>query len=241
MKKWPNVIAISLLLTLLSGCMYPNEMKRENQVAAGEYMMVVQNSIDQFKKATGVLPIKNRENDTPIYEKYLIDFKKLKERNFISTIPANAFENGGTSIYVLINPETKPEVKLMDLTAFQKVDEVQKKVDEYISKNNGALPKGDQVAPKFYVLDFGKLGTKREQVLSVYTRSVALPLLVHESGKVVIDYAIEIMKLSEKKPELKQVSADKDLREELVANSYYVPVHSFPYHWVNGQPVVSEK
>lgn len=66
-----------LCLVALSGCMYPKEMRKENTVAAGEYAIVVQNAVEKYRSATGVPPIKNKDEDTPLYEKkYPVDFKK---------------------------------------------------------------------------------------------------------------------------------------------------------------------
>jgi hypothetical protein len=211
-------------------------MRKENQAAAQEFMMIVQNAIDQYHKATGVLPIKNSELDTPLYEKYVIDFKKLKERGYISSIPANAFEHGGTSIYVIVDPETKPTIKLMDVLAFQKAAEMQQMVDEYKSKY-GQLPVGKEISTHFYEIDYKKLNSKPAQVPSVYTRQLLLPLLVTDSGKVAIDYAQELMRLIDKKSLASQLDAKTDLRSLLVAESYYIPARSFPYHWVQGSPV----
>ncbi|WP_231506250.1 hypothetical protein [Paenibacillus sp. UNC451MF] len=236
-RKISMMLSIVILCTVLSGCMYPKEMRKENQIASGEFVVVVQNAIDQFHTKTGVLPIKNSDQMTPLYEKYPIDFKKLKERGLISNIPANAFENGGSAIYVLVDVETKPTVKMMDLSSFQQTVEVQKLVDDYKSKNKGQLPKGEAVASSFYRIDFAKMNKKPEQVNSVYTRQVMLPFLLDDAGRVSIDYSEEMMRLIDKKTLQSSLTADQDLRELLVKESFYVPARSGPYHWVNGSPV----
>src|ERR1700681_1790730 len=115
-------------LLLLSGCVYGNEIKQQNAPATGEFISVVQGAVDQYIKRNGVPPIQNKEEDTPIYEKYLVDFTKLRNYNMISTAPTNAFENGRTAIYVLVNVETKPVVKLMDLPSYQKMLDLQRQV-----------------------------------------------------------------------------------------------------------------
>src|SRR5699024_12881517 len=56
-----------------------------------------------------------RSADTPIFEKYIIDFSVMKENGVLSEIPGNAFENGGIYQYGLITPEENPRVKLIDL------------------------------------------------------------------------------------------------------------------------------
>jgi hypothetical protein len=217
--------------------MYPNELRKENQVNPAEYLTVVQNAIDQYRTKTGVLPIKNSEEDTPIYEKYRIDFKKLQERGLISSPPPNSFESGGVFEYVLVNPETKPEVKLMDLTSYQSAGEVQKWVDDYKSKHSGELPKGDAIAEYFYYIDFNKLGKKPPQVRSVYNRQSFFNFIVHESGTVAIDYAPDIMNIVKTKHVQGQLKPDQDLRALLVQDSFFVPGRSFPYYWKNEQPL----
>jgi hypothetical protein len=69
----------AVLLALLSGCLYPEQRRSENRAAVAESVLVVQNAIEQYKQKTGVLPIKNSEPDTPIYEKYVIDMKRLTQ------------------------------------------------------------------------------------------------------------------------------------------------------------------
>jgi hypothetical protein len=227
-----------LLLACLSGCAYPNELRKENQVNPSEFITVVQQAIDQYHAKTGVLPIKNSDLSTPLYEKYVIDFRKLKNANLLSSVPANAFESGGIFIYVLVNVETKPEVKLMDLTASQSVVDLQNQVDAYKSKHAGELPYGIEIAPGFYYLDLNKLGGKPPEIKSTYNRQNLFTYIIHQSsGLVAIDYATDIMKLISSKSLENNVQNVPDLRELLVANSYFVPVHSFAYQWRNKQPL----
>ncbi|WP_248925419.1 hypothetical protein [Paenibacillus hamazuiensis] len=235
------LILLAGCVFLLSGCLYPKELRKENLVAVQESILLVQNAIDQYHAKTGVFPIKNSEETTPIYEKYMIDFKKLKERGFISNTPANAFENGGTNIYVLVDPETKPTVKLMDLAAFQKTVELQRLVDEYRSKHGGELPKGAELAPHFYDVDYVKLNTKPMQVPSVYSRQLTLSFILHESGQVALDYTAEIIRLIERKSLQAKLDPKQDLRQLLVGESPYVPARSYPYYWDGKQPIPADK
>lgn len=236
MRERAGLAGLLLMMLLLSGCLYPNELRKENQVAGNEFILLVQNAVDQYKEKTGVLPIKNSEETTPIFEKYPIEFKKLKGR-YLSTIPANAFENGGTAVYVLVDVETKPTVKLMDIKSFQTAVEVQQLVDEYRRNHGGQLPKGKAVAPGFYELSFEQMDKKQREITSVYTRQLQLPFIIHESGQTAIDYAPELMRYIDKKQLQGQLQEGQDLRELLVQDSYFIPARSFPYHWKNGQPV----
>lgn len=225
-----------LLAVLLSGCMYPKELRKENQMASGEYVMVVQNAIDQYKIKTGVLPIKNSTETTPIYEKYPIDFRKL-QGPYLSSIPVNAFENGGTATYVIVDVETKPTVKMMDIPSFQKTLDLQKAVDEYKIKSGGMLPLGEEISPGFYAIDYKILNRKAEETSSMYSPTMKLPFIIQDSGQVWIDYAAEIMRLIDKKQLQNQLDGVQDLRTLLVQDSYYVPARSVAYVWKDGRPV----
>ncbi len=239
MKKLVLTAIFMMSISLLSGCLYPDNQRIENQAAVKEYLTTVQNAVDQYHADSGVLPIKNSEIDTPVYEKYEVDFGKLGER-YISIIPPNAYQKGGTNYYVLINVEEQPEVKLMELISFIRVGEIERLVKSYMLKHGDTPPMGEMVAAHFYRLDFAELGLENEQIQSVYS-SQFLGLLVHDSGKVAIDYAPEIMKIITKKGIASSLDESQDLRALLVEQSYYVPASSFPYHWINGEPIIAEQ
>ena len=237
MKAIPVSLSLCILI-LLTGCLYPKELRYENQIPPHEYIVVVQNAVDRFYEKTKVLPIKNSDMSTPLYEKYVIDFKRLKEQGYLSLIPPNAFENGGNNLYVLVNVETKPEVKLLDLLSYQQIGELQKKVLEYRTKTKGQLPFGEQIAEHYYWLDYGKLGVREKEILSPYSRQTLHPV-IHISGMIALDYAPEIMRIIRQQPD-RSMDPEQDLRELLVAESYYVPAPSFPYYWVNDEPRIAE-
>lgn len=235
-RRARTVLAIACFV-VLAGCLYPDELRKENQVFGTEYIAVVQAAVDQYVEARSVLPIKNSEIDTPIYEKYVIDFKKLLDTPYLSLVPPNAFEKGGTSLYVLVDAETEPKVKLLDLVAAQRVNDVQNAVDRYRLSHGGELPvrpeeTGDD---EWWFIDYKKIGMSEVQVRSVYSGQY-LPLMLHESGRVVIQYGPDIAGLIRRlgvEPE-----RGKDLRGYLVENSSFVPVKSAPYEWVDGEPVI---
>lgn len=226
-------MGFAMVALLTTGCLYPNELRKENQVPPGEYISLVQHAVDEFQAKTGVLPIKNSELDTPIYEKYVIDFRRLQERNFLSLIPANAYEKGGRFYYVLVNPENHPQVKLMDLVAFRKAADTEKTVRDYIGRHGG-LPAAGQAYDGLFWIDYTELGIKRAQVESVFTRAF-LNLMMDDAGHVYIDYAPDIVALRQKAGG-NAAGSDADLRAILVQNSYFVPVRSLPYRLVNGDP-----
>jgi hypothetical protein len=236
LKKY---FVLLMLPILLSGCVYGNEIKQQNAPATGEFISVVQGAVDQYIKRNGVPPIQNKEEDTPIYEKYLVDFTKLRNYNMISTVPTNAFENGGTAIYVLVNVETKPEVKLMDLPSYQQMLELQRQVNLYIKKT-GKLPKGEAVAEHFYRLDVDKLSSKISQMKSPYSGQM-LEIVIHDSGRIAIDYTPDLLKAINKSGLQPTDDPKLDLRSVLVEQAYFVPAWSYPYHWKDNQPTLAEQ
>jgi hypothetical protein len=239
MSRIVRLMAAVGCIVALSGCLYPKDNKLDNVTSIRESILLVQNAVDTYKQRTGVLPIKNSDTHTPIYEKYVIDMRKLKDGRYISQLPAVSYENGGSAIFVLVNPEEKPEVRVMDLVAYQQTGDIQKKVDEYKATHQGQLPSGTAVSPRFYQLDFGKLGMKQVQVESRYSRQF-LNFVLHESGTVAIDYASDIMKMITEKSLTGGLTAASDLRAILVRESPFVPAKSYPYYWKDGQPVLSE-
>lgn len=232
-----GLVALTMLLLLTAGCMYPKDMRKENQATVTESLLLVQNAVNQYKEKNGVLPIKNSVPDTPLYEKYVIDLKKLIQGPYLGQIPSIAFENGGAYLFVLVNPEQKPEVKLIDVVAYQKTGDLQKRVDTYKAANNGAVPAGEEAGKDVFRLDFNKLGVKAEQVQSVFSRQYS-SFVIDKQGTVAVDYASDIMQVMERKG-MKSADAKTDLREVLVAESPFVPAKSLPYYWINNEPQAS--
>jgi hypothetical protein len=236
LRKLPRAMTACLLiliLTSMTGCLYPNDQTPGSQVSAREAVLTAQDAVNRYKEQTGLLPIQNAEQSVPLYEKYKIDFGKLKRMGFISQVPSAAFENGGAYQFLIIDEETKPQVKLLDLAVFQAVGNVQKKVDQYRLDHSNRNPAGDEVYPGFPEIDFGKLAMSVPDIRSMYSHQ-PLNLLVNDRGQVLVDYGIDIAAALKKLSAKPTVS--EDLRRLLVEASYYVPVRSPSYHLVNGEP-----
>lgn len=230
-----SAILAVLLFTaviMLSGCMYGDRIKKQGAPASGEYIALVQSAMEQYRAKTGVLPIQNKEGAASEYERYRIDFKKLQDNRFLTAVPVNAFENGGSAIYVVARTETVPQVKLLDLVSFQQIAELQQSTDRYKSSHGGELPLGEKVAPGFWQLDYRKLNMGRPEIRSPYSMNIKLYPVINESGTVGIDYTPELQRVIQNKS-LKPASG-QDLRELLLDDGYFVPACSFPYRW-NGQ------
>ncbi|MCD9021213.1 hypothetical protein [Cohnella silvisoli] len=235
-RKLMRIMTLSLLTLIImsmTGCLYPEDQSPGSQVSAREAVLTVQDAVDRYKEQTGLLPIQNSEETVPLYEKYKVDFGKLKRMSFIAQVPSAAFENGGSYQFLIIDEETKPVVKLLDITVFQAVGDVQKKVDEYRRNHSNQNPAGNEIYPGFREVDFDKLVMSAPDIRSMYSHQ-SLNLLVNDSGQVLVDYGID-MATAVKKADAKPLQT-ADLRRVLIEASYFVPVRSPVYHWVNGEP-----
>lgn len=222
--------AVAMLL-LSSGCLYPADQTPGSNVSVRNTVLAVQGAVDRYRESTELLPIQNADASVPEFEKFKIDFGKLQRMGYIESIPKLAFENGGGYLFLVIDEETNPTVKLLDLAVHQAIASVQKKVDAY--RAGGGDPTGTEAYPGFRYLDFDKLGMARPDIRSMYSKR-PLELMLSDAGRVYADYGIDIaeaLKKSETPPD-----ADEDLRRRLVQVSDFVPVVSPVYKWVNDSP-----
>jgi hypothetical protein len=221
----------ALLSLLLGGCLYPEERKLENQIPSSFYLEATQKAVEQYQKDTGVLPIVTKPLDTPIFEKYEIDFRQMIPK-YLPDAPGNSFEKGGVYKYVLIDVETKPTVRLIHLGMVSKVADVQTAVNRY-RERFGKLPIKAEVGSGYFMIDFEKIGMKETQVPST-TGNYLLPLIMNGNGEVGIDYAADIAAVLHSSKA--QVPKNTDPRYVMARESMFVPAKSFPYEWVNDEP-----
>lgn len=234
-NTYKKIFSLLILIVILSGCMFPNDKLEKNKVPNEDQLLTVQNAVEDFAEDSGgPLPIKTKNADIDLYEKYPIDFSKLKESGFLSEIPGNAYENGGIYSYMIVNPEDNPEVKLIDLQLSEKVRDVNVKLDIYRSKNLYP-PFGEEIEGGLFKINFEKLNYKEKQyVKSPYTQN-NLPLIMNTEGKVFIDYRSDFMTIMEDNNfEFKE---NEDIRYIYHEVSPFVPVYSLPYKEENNEPV----
>ncbi|MFD2371781.1 hypothetical protein ACFSO0_17805 [Brevibacillus sp. GCM10020057] len=233
--SWRKPVRLLLCLTiisaLLSGCMYPDERRAENQVPSAFYLEATQKAVEQFQKDTAVLPIVTKPLDTPIFEKYEIDFLKMRPK-YLPDAPGNSFEKGGIYKYVLIDVETKPQVRLLNLSAVSIVADVQSAVNRYRNFYN-KLPVKEDLGNGYYRIDHEELGVKTWQVPSTLGNTL-LPLVMNAQGEVGIDYAADIATVL--RDTKATVPKNTDPRYVFARESMFVPAKSFPYEMVNGEP-----
>ncbi|OAB46929.1 hypothetical protein [Paenibacillus antarcticus] len=227
------LMMVILLMSVTTGCLYPED-NISPRVSYRESVNRIQLAVDDFQKENGVLPIINADQDTPRYEKFRVDLVKLKTLGFMDDIPSTAFEKGGSGYFLIQNEETDPTIKVMDLVAVQKVNDVQQAVDKYKREHDDQLLYSQELYPNIYTVDLAKAGVPSIKLSSVYSDE-EMAFLIDNNGQVYVDYAFDIMQAIDKSDH--KPKDEEDLREYLLNNSYYVPVKSLPYKWINGAPV----
>ncbi|NME96872.1 hypothetical protein [Aneurinibacillus aneurinilyticus] len=234
-KKQPSFMKTAVLVVLyawmLSGCAYPREQMIQNTAPPVQQIKMVQDAVDQFQKETGVLPIMTRNANTPEFERYPVDFSKIVPK-YIPYIPGAAFEAGGNYMFVLLDAETKPEVRLIDLTVSQGVQTMQEKVSRYFADKK-EFPFGQKVTDGYYLIDFNKLRMGEETILSHFSEQ-PMPYIMNEYGQVGVDYAMDLAMALRNAPQTQ--SQHQDIRRVLTNVSPLAPVKSFPYHLIDGKP-----
>jgi len=237
MKK----LFVALLLVpvlLLSGCMFPDSEKPSNRVPYPEQLRTVQDAVVAFKKDSGVLPIKTKDAATPLMERYPVDLGRLIPR-YMSDPPPNSFEGGGTFIYLLVDVETKPTVKLMDLLVAEELQKLQVRIDSYRKKHEKYPFKGS-IGKNQFTLDHDKLFLKEKpQVASPYSDEM-LDVYVDGQGQLFINYMPEFEKALKNTDE--RLRPGEDIRYLLYKDEPFVPAYSQAYTIdEKGEPMFSEE
>lgn len=232
-------IGMILFLFLLSGCLYPDEELEKNKVPNEDQLTMIQEAVVEYKQENnGLVPIKTKENDTPVFEKYLIDFTKLKEANMITEIPGTAYENGGVYQYALIDPEDDPQVKLIDLRMTEKLRSVNVQLDIYRDKNMYP-PFGEEIADGIYAIDYEQLNMESSPYVKSPYSDHHLPIIMDSEGQLYIDYRKDLNDaLEEFEHDYKE---GDDIRYILAENTPFLPVYSLPYTIDEGEPVFLQK
>lgn len=232
----PFRICISLMfIVLLTACLYPEERKLQNQIPYEDQLSAVQKAVDSYIQDHQVLPIMNRDADTPIYQKYPIDFNKLIPR-YMQEPPGNAYESGGIYQYVLVNVEEKPTVKLIDLRIVEAVRDYQFQINRY-KREHKFLPFKKVINKQLFQLNHEALGYESiPQVRSPITGN-NLPFIVNGQGEIFVDYSQDLYQLLQKYgDEYNFQEGQDDIRQIIVDHSPFVPVFSVPYTVKNGEP-----
>ncbi|MFC0188530.1 hypothetical protein ACFFJY_09545 [Fictibacillus aquaticus] len=228
-KRWMPFV----LVFFLAGCLYPEDRKNENRIPYKDQIQSVQTAVEDYQKDTMVLPIKNRDAGTDLFQKYPIDFNKLVPK-YLQDVPGNSFEKGGTYQYVLIRAEDQPTVKLVDLVVTDNVQDVQMALDSYIREHRYP-PFTKVLAEGRYAFDHKKLGLKKKPTVTSPFTGRELPLILDNNAKVMVDYKKDLADAIRSNP--KDAAAGEDIRYLLADHSFFSPAHSVPYTAEDGKPV----
>src|SRR5690606_35695971 len=223
MKKVSMLIMFAVIALLLSGCMFPESERAENQIPYEEQVNSVQNAVKQYQEESGgLLPIKTRDMDVDQYIKYPIDFSKIVPK-YLAEIPSNAFETGGIFQYVLVDVEENPTVKLVDLQLAETI----RSINVRKSANGGQAPIAEIIADNVYRLNYTAMGFKEEQVAISPYSGRNLPLVITGRGDVYVDYSMDLY--TELQEYEGTIEEGQDIRFLLYDDSPIVPAYSLPY------------
>lgn len=235
MQKKLRLFVSWVLIILMTGCLYPEDRKAQNQIPYEDQLMSVQKAVDNYLTDHQVLPIMNRDQDTPIYQKYPVDFNKLIPR-YINEPPGNAYESGGVYQYVLVDVEENPTVKLIDLRVVDAIRDYQFMINQYKHENK-YIPFGKVIEKNIFQLNHDALGYESiPQVKSPITGN-NLPFIVNGQGDIFVDYSQDLYQFIQKYGSEYVFKENEDIRDLLVNHSPFVPVFSVPYTIENGKPI----
>lgn len=207
---------------LLTGCMYPEEELAKNQIPYKDQIQAVQTAVDDFQKDNnGILPIKTKEAETPIFQKYPIEFKKITPK-YLAEPPGNAYESGGIFQYVLVDVETDPAVKLLDLRITDTIRDIKIRI-----KAKGYPPYKEQLAKNVFSIDFRQIGYEKDPYAVSPFSNQNLSFVINGKAEVFVDYRPDLYQALKKSD--KQFKPGEDIRSILVEDSMFVPAYSLPY------------
>ncbi len=218
------LVASLLAATVLSGCMFPDSNRVDN-VPYEDQLKSVQTAVDSFKETTGVLPIKTRPAETPLMERYPIEFARLVP-GYLADPPANSFEGGGLFLYVLVDAETEPKVKLIDLRVSESLQQLQTNINAFRAKE-GKFPFDGSLGKNQFTIDYDLVFVSEEpSIPSPYTEN-ELPIYVDGTGQLFVDYRADLEAVLENTDVEPKVG--EDIRYLLYNDSPFAPAYSQGY------------
>lgn len=225
MKRLFQFSSLIISMLILSGCLFPQDQRGQQDVPYEDQRVAVENAVHEFRDVTGVLPIETREHDTPEFRRYPVNFKDLNP--YLSQLPVNAFENGGVYQYVILNPEDEMNVRLLDIRTSRALQEVQRSIHQYRSDHTYA-PVSEIIHEGLLELDYEALQYDQEiTVQSPYYPEHRLPVYMMTDGSLVVDYRIDLLQVIEDEG-IGHYGPGDDIRNLLTDHHPIVPDYSFP-------------
>lgn len=204
--------------------MFPDSNRVDN-VPYEDQLKSVQTAVDSFKETTGVLPIKTRPAETPLMERYPIEFARLVP-GYLADPPANSFEGGGLFLYVLVDAETEPTVKLIDLRVSESLQQLQTNINAFRAKE-GKFPFDGSLGKNQFTVDYDLIFVSEEpSIPSPYTEN-ELPIYVDGTGQLFVDYRADLEDALENTDVEPKVG--EDIRYLLYNDSPFAPAYSQGY------------
>lgn len=223
MKRF--LLTISLLTaSVLGGCMFPDS-ERVNNIPYEDQLQSVQSAVDAYQENTGVLPIKTKPANTPLMERYPVEFGRLVP-GYMADPPSNSFEGGGLFQYVLVDVETDPTIKLIDLRVTERLQELQTKINAFRAKE-GKFPFDGSLGKNQFTIDYEKVFVSEEPYIPSPYSDKELPIYVDGSGQLFVDYREDMKQALENTDE--SLNPGDDLRYLLYEDSPFAPAYSQGY------------
>ncbi|WP_214826625.1 hypothetical protein [Exiguobacterium algae] len=223
MKRF--LLTISLLTaSVLGGCMFP-DTERVNNIPYEDQLQSVQSAVDAYQENTGVLPIKTKPANTPLMERYPVEFGRLVP-GYMADPPSNSFEGGGLFQYVLVDVETDPTIKLIDLRVTERLQELQTKINAFRAKE-GKFPFDGSLGKNQFTIDYEKVFVSEEPYIPSPYSDKELPIYVDGSGQLFVDYREDMKQALENTDE--SLNPGDDLRYLLYEDSPFAPAYSQGY------------
>lgn len=225
--KQSSLLAVAgAILLSFTGCMFPDEHRMQMDKLP-QQVAQVQSAVDAYFRQNKILPYTYTEEKQKLTTKYKVNFNELK--GFLGEVPPSSFDKGGYFLFVLVDVEKDPTVRLFDLRANEAISKIEPGIKGYVSHHQ-SLPEKSRINQYFYTIDYKKLKLEPVEIPSPYSHE-KLPLIMDQKGKVYIDYRTEVMskwQQADQKP-----SEQTDLRLWLAKDSLYVPAFS-PQIKMNG-------
>ncbi|TFB23960.1 hypothetical protein E3U55_03870 [Filobacillus milosensis] len=235
MKLKLSIIILTTLL--LQACLYPDSQKVENAPTNDEQLNEVQQAVNQYKDQNGgLLPIKNRGQQTPIFIKYPIDFTKLSDANILGQPPGNSYERGGPYSYVILDPENEVEVKVADVRVNQKLRSINYEINIYRNENLYP-PYGEMINKGYFNINLEAIELDEVPTVKSPYSGQKLEIIINHEGKPLVDYRPDVYRILEKE---NINEYDGDLRYLLTDHYPIVPSYSPPMSLVDGEIIFKE-
>ncbi|WP_411953332.1 hypothetical protein ACKXGF_08365 [Alkalibacillus sp. S2W] len=230
-----KLLVIIIGLSMLSACLYPNEQRSENQVSNEQQLSRVQQAVDQFREQeNGILPIETRDQNTPLFIKYPVNFTPLIDQNYLGEIPANSFEEGGYYSYVILDPEDTAEVKVSDVRVTQSLRSVNYDINLY-QNENGHPPYGESIGDGVFTINEEHIDLQDSLSVSSPYSSQSLDIIMTSQAEAAIDYRPDVYRLLEEEG---IETYEGDLRYLLLDHYPIVPAYSPEMYLEDGEIIL---